>query len=315
MTLDRIERRMGAGLDLVGVAITAAALGVGAHLAQAGAIDPAQAAVGVFAALALAEAVAPVRRALSEIGRMVQAARRVLPNVAPVEAAQPMGAAPEKAALSVTGLTHRHADGGPALFAPVSLALEPGETVALTGPSGSGKSTVLLLVAGAISPSEGQIRLGGRPLHDWSPEALKRAIAMVPQRHALIAGTLAENLRLAAPGADEAALWRALEAVSLDDTVRAKGGLDATLGFRGAGLSGGEARRLVLARAILRDPALLLLDEPTEGLDTDTAARVMAGIRAALPRAAILLAAHRPGEIAFADRIMRVERAQDKTSQ
>ncbi|MCB1357101.1 MAG: ATP-binding cassette domain-containing protein, partial [Maritimibacter sp.] len=116
----------------------------------------------------------------------------------------------------------------------------------------------------------------------------------------------AENLRLAAPDAPDDALWVALEATALADTIRARGGLSLRLGARGAGLSGGEARRLVLARALLRRPAVLVLDEPTEGLDTATSARVMAGLRTALPHAALLVAAHRDTEKQAASRVIEL---------
>ncbi|WP_095588999.1 amino acid ABC transporter ATP-binding/permease protein [Actibacterium ureilyticum] len=299
--LDRTETRMGAALDLAGVAVTALALGLGADLAQAGQITPAQAAIGVFAALALSETVAPVRRALTEIGRMIPAARRVLPALRPADAPAPDPApAPTGGALSARALTARR--GTRALFAPLEFTLQPGETIALTGRSGCGKSTVLLMAAGQIAPDGGAIDLGGIAIATL-PEATRTAlIAMVPQRHALIAGTIAENLRLADTGADDATLWAALRATCLDRTIRDKGGLTAPLGFRGAGLSGGEARRLVLARALLRRPRVLLLDEPTEGLDAPTARAVLGGIRIALPDAAILMAAHRPEETDFADR-------------
>ncbi len=302
--LDRIERRTGVGLDLIGAGVTAFALGQGIALVQAGTITAAQSAIGVFAALALAEAVAPVRRALSEIGRMIQAARHVLPSLSGAEAetGAEQTAAARVSTLSLVDLTYRPGQGDRALFDPVTLSVGPGETVALTGPSGIGKSTVLLLAAGALNPSTGGVNWGGRDLRDYAQEALQQSIAVVPQRHALIAGTVAENLRLAAPEASDDDLWQALETTCLAATIRAKGGLEAKLGFRGAGLSGGEARRLVLARAVLRRPGLLLLDEPTEGLDDATAKQVMAGIRAALPEAAILMAAHRPVEIEGVDR-------------
>ncbi len=144
------------------------------------------------------------------------------------------------------------------------------------------------MAAGALAPDHGRVLLDGVELRDLPGQELHRHLIMVPQRGSLVAGTIAENLRLAAPGADDDTLWQALEAVCLKDTIRAKGGLEARLGQRGSGLSGGEARRLVLARALLCQPRVLLLDEPTEGLDSATATQVMTGIRAALPQAAIL---------------------------
>lgn len=305
--LDAIERRTGFGLDLIGAGVTSGALGLGAWLVQEGQIGAARAAIGVFVALALSEAVAPVRRALSEIGGMVQAARRVRPSLEP--AAQAVNEGIGRCApgpLRLDGVACRRNGAGPMMFAPVTLAIGPGETVALTGPSGVGKSTLLLTAAGALSPDAGQVLLGDTEVTSCAPDALRAQLVMVPQRHGLISGTVAENLRLATPGASEDALWQALEASCLADTLRRRGGLDFRLGPRGGGLSGGEARRLVLARALLRHPAVLLLDEPTEGLDTATSARVMAGIRAALPRAAILVAAHRQTEKDAADRIVEL---------
>jgi ATP-binding cassette subfamily C protein CydC len=148
------------------------------------------------------------------------------------------------------------------------------------------------------------MRLFGRPVADWPQPALRAQVALLPQRSALFPGTIAENLRLAAPEADDAELRAALEAVALDAVVSRMGGLEARLGEAGSGLSGGEARRLALARVALRRPALALLDEPTEGLDSETAARVLAGLREALGGAAALLASHRAEEQAAADRIV-----------
>ena len=303
--LDGIERTTGFSLDLIGAGVTAGALGLGAWLVEQGAIDPAHAAIAVFTALALSEAVAPVRRALAEIGNMVQAARRVAPDLAAEERpTEDIPCAP--GALTLDRVNCRRNGTGPALFAPLTLTVAPGETVALAGPSGVGKSTALLTAAGALAPATGRVTIDDTDIATCAPDALRRTLVMVPQRHGLISGTIAENLRLAAPDASDDTLWVALEATALADTIRARGGLSLRLGARGAGLSGGEARRLVLARALLRRPAVLVLDEPTEGLDTATAARVTAGIRSALPRAAILLAAHRDTEKQAATRVIEL---------
>lgn len=302
--VERIERATGLWLDITGWAVVASAIGIGASLAQAGEITAAQAAIGIFAALALSEAVAPVRRALSEIGRMRAAAKRIVPMINKSCATHGL----DLSANATTLVAEAFAPATPAntvpLFDPVSFCVAPGETVALTGRSGCGKSTVLLQAAGHGTPSRGTLQFGGLDVDQIDTDLRTSLIAMVPQRHALVAGTIAENLRLAAPAATDAELWAMLEAVQLGETVEQKCGLDAQLGFRGAGLSGGEARRLVLARALLRKPKLLLLDEPTEGLDAPLASRVLAGIRSTLPDTAILMAAHRSEEVDFADRVV-----------
>ena len=302
--VEQIERATWLWLDLMGWAVVAAALGIGASLAQAGDITAAQAAIGIFASLALSETAAPVRRALSEIGRMRAAAKRILPMIERTNPPNGLDLNSDKTTLVANGFTAASSSKASPLFSPVSFAVAPGETLALTGPSGCGKSTVLLQAAGHGTSGFGTLKFGGLDVDQIDAGLRADLIAMVPQRHALVAGTIAENLRLAAPEAEDTALWSALEAVQMANTVEAKGGLDAPLGFRGAGLSGGEGRRLVLARALLRKPHLLLLDEPTEGLDRRQARRVLSGIRAALPNAAILMAAHRPEEVAFADHIV-----------
>jgi ATP-binding cassette subfamily C protein CydC len=314
--LDAIER----GVGLVLTALTPIAMGgalvLGMAGVAAGTIGPAAVAMATLVALALAETVQPLRRAMADLGRMADAARRVAPDLAAAPAAAPAASVPVPvpgAGLLAQGLTYRREGAARAVIAGLDLAVAPGETLALTGPSGAGKSTTLALLAGLIPASGGRIAIAGHALAQWPESALRAHLALLLQRSALIRGTVRQNLALAAPEADDATLQRALDHAALWQAVAPRGGLDLMLGDRGAGLSGGEARRLAVARVLLRKPLILLLDEPTEGLDGPTADRVLAGIRAALPEAAIVVAAHRPRERAWADRVLALASAQTGT--
>ncbi len=301
--LDREDRRVGAVLAGLVVLAAAGALALGGTAVQAGQITAAQAAIGVFVALALGEVLAPLRRAFSDTGRMADAARRVavrLPADRPDEA-RPLRRAAGMLRLDAVSLDR---PGGGRLVAGLDLVVAPGEMVALAGASGIGKSTALAACAGLVPLAGGEVRIGAVSLRDMSEDDLRATVTLVPQRSALMAGTLREALHLADPEASDAALWTVLRAVALDDLAASRGGLDMQIGSRGTALSGGEARRLVLARALLRRPAVLVLDEPTEGLDDATARQVLAGIRATLPEAACLLAAHRAVELEAADRVL-----------
>lgn len=186
------------------------------------------------------------------------------------------------------------------------LPIRRGAITGLIGPSGCGKSTVLALAGRLLAPQRGEIRLAGRPLETWEEHALRGTVAMLSQRSELFAGTVAENLRLAAPDAGDEELAFVLSLVDLEDAVARLGGLSGRLGEGGSGLSGGEMRRLALARLVLRRPAVALLDEPTEGLDAPTAEKVLAGLRHYFAGATVLAASHRAEETAIADRLVHV---------
>lgn len=314
--LDAIERAVGLVLTALTPIAMGGALVLGMAGVAAGTIGPAAVAMATLVALALAETVQPLRRAMADLGRMADAARRVAPDLAAAPAAAPAASVPVPvpgAGLLAQGLTYRREGAARAVIAGLDLAVAPGETLALTGPSGAGKSTTLALLAGLIPASGGRIAIAGHALAQWPESALRAHLALLLQRSALIRGTVRQNLALAAPEADDATLQRALDHAALWQAVAPRGGLDLMLGDRGAGLSGGEARRLAVARVLLRKPLILLLDEPTEGLDGPTADRVLAGIRAALPEAAIVVAAHRPRERAWADRVLALASAQTGT--
>ncbi|MGV9785592.1 thiol reductant ABC exporter subunit CydD [Streptomyces sp. NPDC003435] len=190
----------------------------------------------------------------------------------------------------------------------VSFSVEPGETVALIGPSGAGKSTLLSVLLGFVRPTEGQVRIGGADLADLDLEEWRSRIAWVPQRPHLYAGTIAENVRLARPDADDAAVRRAMaDAGALEFVDALPAGADTVLGEDGAGLSAGQRQRLALARAFLADRPVLLLDEPTAALDGATEADVVAAVRRLAVGRTVLLVVHRPALLEVADRVVRLE--------
>ncbi|MFF6939612.1 thiol reductant ABC exporter subunit CydD [Streptomyces lavendulae] len=190
---------------------------------------------------------------------------------------------------------------------PVSFTVAPGECVALTGPSGAGKSTLLHVLLGFVTPTGGRVRIGDADLDGLSLEQWRERVAWVPQRPHLFAGTIAENVRLARPGASDEAVEAALRDAGAWEFVSAlPGGTRTPLGEGGAGLSAGQRQRLALARAFLADRPVLLLDEPTAALDGGTEAAVVAAVRRLAVGRTVLLVVHRPALLAVADRVVRV---------
>ncbi len=200
-------------------------------------------------------------------------------------------------------------DGGerPALNG-VSFAVEPGEKVALVGPSGAGKTTIVQLVLRFVEPSGGQITIDGVPLALLPPDVWRAQIAWVPQRPHLFHTTIAENIRLGWPDAPLDAVMRAAEQAHADAFIRAlPQGYATPVGERGARLSGGQAQRIALARAFLKDAPLLLLDEPTANLDPETEALLQDAMARLMHDRTTLIIAHRLTTVASADRIIVID--------
>lgn len=215
---------------------------------------------------------------------------------------------PDMLRLELAGVTVRHEGRAEPSLDSASLTVEPGETVALVGPSGVGKSTLLNVLLGFAVPDEGHVRVGGRDLGDLDLERWRSRIAWVPQRPHLFADTIAENVRLARPDADDEAVLTALRDAGAYDFVAAlPDGVRTALGEDGAGLSAGQRQRLALARAFLADRPLLLLDEPTASLDGESEAGIVDAVRRLAAGRTVLLVVHRPALLAVADRVVTLE--------
>ncbi|AHE54217.1 amino acid ABC transporter ATP-binding/permease protein [Sphingomonas sanxanigenens] len=289
----RAQARLSAQFEL----LHASAIGVAASLALLLSIG-AGAPIAALAALAAAMTVdgaAPVMRAMIERGRLREAEERLraLFDAAGTEAIETMAPMAPTAPAGIT------------IGAPIGCRLEPGERLALVGPSGVGKTTLVETLLGLRDAAPGAAKIGGIDVAAMGGAAQRRHFAWAPQDAMLISGTVRDNLTLAAPDADDTTLWAALHDAALDTRIRAlPGGLDAWVGENGERLSGGERRRLALARAYCADAPWLLLDEPSEGVDAGTEALLAARLDTRLRRTGqgLLLVSHRPGMVALCGR-------------
>ncbi|MFE7461294.1 ABC transporter ATP-binding protein [Streptomyces sp. NPDC057554] len=283
---------IGAGLGLGGVAVLRGTLSVGGIVAFTGWMSMLVLWVGV------------ITLRISQLSQATTAARRLQDVLLPRPTDRPEGteALPATGDLTAEGVSHR--SGGHLTLAPVDLTVRPGELIAVTGPTGSGKTTLLRILAGLLPPTTGTVRFGGLPLEAAGTAELHARIGYVPQRPVTLSGTLADNLRLGAPYTDDE-LREACRTAALDDTLAsAPDGLDTPVGERGNTLSGGQLQRLALARALLRRPAVLLLDDITSAIDTTTERALLERLRARPGTTTIVCATHRPTVIEAADRTL-----------
>lgn len=289
--VNRIDALTSFGFAVAGAVLLAGALFVAAALAAAGDIGAPVAALVVLAAFAALEPFAALRRGGLELGRALLAVDRIAPRLEPTPVAAPVQPPPAGTAFILDDVAVRCPASGRVLLSGVSLRVAVGERLAIVGESGAGKSTLLALLAGEASPCAGQV--------------FAAPSAAMTQRVELFQDSVRDNLRLADPAADDARLWRALESAGLAEVIAAlPGGLDARLGEGGCGLSEGQGRRLSLARLLLRDAPLWLLDEPTESLDSPTAGDLMARLAQAAAGRTLATATHIRREAAIADRLV-----------
>lgn len=301
--------------------VQSAALGVGALLAIAGELS----AGGIIAgSILLGRALQPIDALIGGWSSLTSA-RAALARLADIFRQSPEAErirtelpAPE-GRLEVEQVGIRGAGGQP-ILAGVSFTARPGEILGIVGPSGSGKTTLAKVVAGALNPDLGTIRIDGAQRSDWDPDALGRCIGYLPQEPSLFEGSVKENISRFAGWADapaESVDSEAIAAAKLagvhEMILKLPQGYDTILGPLGAGVSAGQAQRIALARALYGNPALLILDEPNAFLDAEGEAALVRAVRAVRKRGAtVLLIAHRKSVLDGADRLLVMEGGRPK---
>jgi ATP-binding cassette, subfamily C, bacterial CydC len=258
------------------------------------------------------EAVVPLGTAFGFLGRSVHAGERLFevvdaePEV--VDPPEPLRT-PDDVTLEFDRVSFGYGEGGPLALEDVTFALRPGSRVAVVGPSGSGKSTLVNLALRFWDPLSGEIRLGGCGVGLYAQEDLRARIGVVSQNTHVFNDTLRANLLLADPEATDAALHGALARARLEELVeRLPRGLDSYVGEQGLALSGGERQRLAVARVLLKDAPLLVLDEASANLDTITERELMAEIRDLMRDRSTLVVTHRLVALEMMDEILVLEK-------
>ncbi|MDP8971880.1 MAG: thiol reductant ABC exporter subunit CydC [Actinomycetota bacterium] len=257
------------------------------------------------------EAVQPLGSAFQFLGRSLGAGERLFeiadaePQIA--DPAKPLPP-PTHYALEFDRVSLRYREDEPLVLKEISFKVEPGSRIAIVGPSGSGKSTLASLALRFWDPTHGEVRLGGHDIRGYAQEDLRRAIGVVAQETHLFNESLRDNLLLARPDATDGEIESALERAQLIEFVRhLPQGLDTPLGEQGLRLSGGERQRLAIARALLEDAPVLMLDEPTANLDPATEHELLAALYDSAPNRATVAITHRLVHMERMDEILVLE--------
>lgn len=307
----RLAAALSASIEVqLGIAL-ALTLGVGSWRVIGGALTPGELLVFVSYVRGLLRPIRAAARQAERFSRGAAGAERVLEVLDAEPAVRESANAVEPPArpqsLVWRGVSFAY-PGGPRVLDGLDLELVRGELVALVGANGAGKSTLGMLAARLCDPLAGSVELDGRPLADYQLEPLRRRVALLLQSPLLFGETVRENLLLAAPEATDAELVAALELAGAGPLLgRLANGLDTELGSGGRGLSGGEARRVCLARALLLDPGVLIVDEPFAGLDAHGVGETLALLRRLANERIVLVVAHDLADLSDFDSVVLLE--------
>jgi ATP-binding cassette subfamily C protein CydC len=307
--LQRLDAASQAGVTLAGFGATWLALVLGLALLQAGTVSGPVLGLLVLGVLALGEAWQPLPAAWRRLEQCRGATQRLSESwgQSPLLAVADQALAPHGQRLTLQAVSFGYRADLPPVLQDVSLDIAAGERIAVVGPSGAGKSTLAMLLMRQLDPDAGTVRLDGVDLRQLDPDGLRRHVGLLAQRPVLFRDTLAENLRLARPAASDAELMHALEIAGLGDFVAGLAdGLDTWIDEAGSNLSGGEARRVSLARLALTDCPVVILDEPTTGLDAATARGLAETLDHWLAGRTAVMITHDPELLPRYDRLLRL---------
>lgn len=307
--------------------LTQAAVGLCAHLnlwlllwlaiplVHQGHILPPEVAMLALFTLASFEAVAPLPHAFQLLGRTLAAARRLFAIVdtepAVPEPAQP-SPRPERFDIDLANVSFGYPGAAAPALAGINLRVPEGSRAAVIGATGSGKSTLFNLLLRFWAPDSGNLRIGGHDIMDFHGDDLRRHIAVVSQHSHLFDTTIRENLLIANPDATPEALEAACRVAQIHDFIAGlPEGYDTWVGETGVRLSGGQGRRIAVARALLKDAPILLLDEPTEGLDAATERDLMQALDRLMIGRTVLLITHRPAGLDWVDQVLVLDQGRE----
>lgn len=282
-------------------------------LVSQGQVPPAYLALFTLLALGSMEIIQPLPLAVQSLGESIAAAKRIFSladSPLPIQEPEQPQVLPESLDLTVQDLSFTYPNTNQAALQPLSFSLKQGESMALIGRSGVGKSTLVQLLTRLRPMSGGQIYLNQTPLEQFDSEAVRSRIAVAMQTVQLFDQTIATNLRLAKPDATDAELEAVCRCVLLHDFIQAQPqGYETWVGETGVRLSGGQARRLTLARALLKPASLVIIDEPTEGLDSNTAEQVMNQVMAWVNerQQSLILITHQPYGLKNVNKIIKLD--------
>lgn len=304
----------GGGISFLGYATIAVILWVGSAMVIEGELTAGELTAYILYTLFVAFALGVLSGLWTDFMKAVGAGERVFELIDRLPAMQaapePRERPPERGHVSFEGVTFAYPTRPePAALNDVNFEVRPGEKVALVGPSGSGKSTVANLLARFYDPERGQVRVDEVDVRTYDPDVLRASIGMVSQEPVLFSGTIRQNVQYGALDADDARVIDALEkAHAWEFVADFPDGLDTLIGERGVRLSGGQKQRIAIARAILKDPTILVLDEATSALDVESEKLVQAALERLMKGRTTLIIAHRLSTIASADRVVVLDR-------